>query len=329
MINAAVVGLGRWGQNLVNSVQGKSDRLRFVRGVVRHPEAVQDFATKQGFQLSSTLEAALQDPQVQAVVLATPHKTHVEQIIAAARAGKAVFCEKPLALNAADARRAVEACRKAGVLLGVGQDKRFWSSMQELKRVVASGQLGTILHVEGNSSNEVSKRHYSPWRTEPGESPGGSMTATGIHILDAFVNLVGPVSRVQSQMIIRQRQPDLLDTVSVVYEFENQASGILSSVRATPLFWRVHVFGTAGSAEASGENEIIIRMSGEKPQRRVLEPTDALRFELELFCDGVTGKSPYPITGEQIVDVVTAFEATARSLDTGEPQLVTREPVTS
>src|SRR5262249_54975914 len=153
------------------------------------------------------------DARVQAVVLATPHTLHVEQVIAAARAGKAVFCEKPLALTRADAERAIAACREAGVVLATGQDKRHWSSMRQVPRVVASGRLGEILHVEGNFSNETSTQFPVAWRESAAESPGAGMTATGIHIVDAFVNLVGPVRQVTAQLVERKPHPAPLDTV--------------------------------------------------------------------------------------------------------------------
>src|ERR1700704_1160753 len=135
MINAAIVGLGRWGKNLVNSVQGKSSKLRFVECVVRTPEPSREFAEQRGLELSTDFDRMLRDDRIQAVVLATPHSFHTQQIVAAAAAGKAVFCEKPLALSTADAELAVLACRRAGVPLGLGHDKRFWASMQELRRV--------------------------------------------------------------------------------------------------------------------------------------------------------------------------------------------------
>ena len=322
MINAAIVGLGRWGQNLVSSVQGKSERLRFVRGMVRRPDAVCDFAAQHGMRLSSDLTDVLTDPDVQAVVLATPHSLHAQQIIAAAAAGKPVFCEKPLALTRADAERAVNACKQAGVPLGVGHDKRFVASMRELKRVVASGELGEILHVEGNSSNENSRRFYTAWRESPAESPGASMTGTGIHIVDAFVNLIGPVRRVQAQLISRKPPPDVLDTVSVLFEFENRVSGVLCGVRATPFFWRVHVFGTLGSAEALGQSDLVLRMTGVKPQHLSFEPVDALCIELDAFADAIAGRTPYPIPTAQIIDTVAAFEATIKSMESNAPVVV-------
>ena len=95
MINAAIVGLGRWGKSIVEAVQGKSKRLHFVCGVSKEPELARDFARTHGFDLSTELSDAIADPRVQAVFLATPHSLHVEQIGAVAAAGKAVWCEKP------------------------------------------------------------------------------------------------------------------------------------------------------------------------------------------------------------------------------------------
>ena len=318
MLNAAIVGLGRWGQKLVTSAQGKSERIRFVRGMVRNPDKVRDFSIAHDFNLSANFADVLADARVQAVVLATPHSLHMEQIIAVARAGKAVLCEKPLALTRADAQRALEACAAAGVLLGVGHDKRHLSSMRELKRVVGSGALGDILHVEGNSSNEVSLQHYSPWRESATEAPGVSMTATGIHIVDAFVNLNGPVKRVQAQAMVRKPAPGPIDSVTVMLEFMNGASGVICSARPTPYFWRVHVFGTKGSAEAIGETELVVRMSGEKPRRLDFEPVDQVRVELEIFADAVSGRTPYPMSAREIVETVAVFEAAAKSMETGD-----------
>jgi predicted dehydrogenase len=318
VIDAAIVGLGRWGRRLVTSVQGKSDRIRFVRGMVRNPDKARDFSIEHDFHLSANYDDVLADSRVRAVVLATPHSVHVDQIIAAARAGKAVLCEKPLALTRSDAQRAVDACMRAGVLLGVGHDKRHLSSMRELRRIVESGELGQILLAEGNSSNEVSLQHYSPWRESEPEAPGVSLTATGIHIIDAFVNLVGPVRRVQAQALVEKLPPGPVDSVALMLEFRNGASGVICSARPSPYFWRVHVFGTRGSAEAIGETDLVVRMSGEKPRHLTFEPIDQVRVELEMFADALSGRAGYPMTAEQIVETVAVFEAACKSMVTGE-----------
>src|SRR5688500_20264468 len=96
MIRAAIVGLGRWGQNLVNSVQGKSDAIRFVAGATRTVAKAEAYAREKGFPLHDTYKKVLADPKIDAVVLATPHTQHAAQVVAAAKAGKHVFTEKPL-----------------------------------------------------------------------------------------------------------------------------------------------------------------------------------------------------------------------------------------
>jgi len=318
MIKAAIVGMGRWGQNLVNSVQGKSTKMRFTHGVLRRPEEVREYAQKTGLTLTTDYAQVLADPTVDAVVLATPHGLHVEQIVAAAAAGKAVFCEKPLAMSRAEAQRAIGAVEAAKVTLGVGHDKRFWPSMQEVKRQVESGVLGELLHIEGNLSNENSRATYREWRGQSEHSPGGSLTATGIHILDAFVHLMGPARRITAAYS-GQMGPDVQDSMAMLFEFKSGATGLLSSVRPTPVFWRVHAFGTTGSVEARGTDDVELRISGQPLQVIRAQPLDALRYELEAFADAVAGVAPYPISHAQMLLTVTTLEAAARAVDTKVP----------
>jgi len=317
MLDAAIIGLGRWGQNYVNSVQGASERLRFTRGVVTNPDKSRQFAAKHSLRLSTDYAELLADRAIKMIVLATPNSQHPAQVIAAAKAGKAVLCEKPLALTRADAERAVCACAAADVPLGVGQDKRYWPSMRAMKRVVDSGVLGELLHIEGHFSNEnASRKLQFGWRESPAESPGGSITATGIHVLDAYINLLGPLRRVSAQHIVKRPPPESLDTLAITFEFANRVSGVLCGVRATPLYWRVHVFGNQGSAEASGPNELILRTSGGNIERRTFEPVNALRANLEAFADAIEGRAEYPIPTAQMIDVIAGMEAIVMSLDT-------------
>lgn len=319
MINAAIVGLGRWGRNMVGAINGRTDRLRFTHCVVRRPESAHDFATQHGLAIATRLADVLRDPSVHAIVLTTPHTLHTEQVVAAAAAGKPVFCEKPLALKRADAKRSVDACLSAGVPLGLGHDKRYFPSMRELKRLVDAGALGEILHIEGHFSNETTRRFYAGWREDPSESPGGGITATGIHILDAFVNLIGPVRRVSAQLLERPPAPEPVDTLSVLLEFENRVSGILCGVRSTAQYFRVHVFGKEGSAEAIGDCELIVRMCDQTPQRLQFDRVDTLRCELEAFADAIEGLAPFPISSAQMLGTIAALEAILQSIETKGP----------
>ena len=322
MINAAVIGLGRWGQTLLGSVQGKSTRVRFVHGVSKEPELARDLAARHGFRLSTDLADALADPQVQAVWLATPHSLHVEQVRAVTATGRPVWCEKPLALTRANAQRAVDACRAAGVPLGSGNNKRCFASMRELARIVASGTLGSILHIEGHFSNEHSTRvTRGSWRDDPGESPAAGLTGAGLHVLDAFVNLAGPIRRVDAKVFEAKPPPDPRDVLAVLVEFASGATGQLATVRAAPVVWRIQVFCTGGWVEARGEDTLTVARMGEEPVTQTFPHVDSLLVLVEAFADAIEGKAPFPVTPAQMLDLIGAFEAVVKSAETGEPVL--------
>ncbi|MGC1695722.1 MAG: Gfo/Idh/MocA family oxidoreductase, partial [Pseudolabrys sp.] len=215
--------------------------------------------------------------------------------------------------------RAVAAVRVAGVPLGSGNNKRCFASMRELKHVVESGEIGKVLHIEGHFSNEHSMRVSGGWRDDPDESPGAGMTGAGLHVLDAFVNLAGPISYVVARSVSKKPPPDPRDAVAVLVEFAGGATGIMATVRAAPMFWRCHVFGTDGSAEARGEDTLIVAKIAGPSEERKLEHVDSLRVLLEAFADAVEGKAPFPVRPEQMLDAIGAFEATITSLAQGKP----------
>jgi len=324
MIDAAVIGLGRWGKNIVESIQGKSARLRIIRGVSKEPELVADFAAAKGFELSTDFEEAVGDPRVQAVFLATPHSLHVRQISHVASLGKPVWSEKPLALTRGEAARAIEATRKAGVPFALGNNKRCFSSMRELKRVVADGTIGEVLHIEGNFTNEHSTRVKGGWRDNPRESPGGGMTGAGLHLIDAFVNLVSPISTVDARVFAQKLPPDPRDSAAALVQFRTGATGVLATVRAAPMYWRVMVFGTNGWAEARDETHLTVAKLGEQPVTTVYPAVDSLGVLLEAFGETIETGKPFPVSLDEMLEVASAFEAIIRSMAQGIPVSVAR-----
>ena len=140
MLDAAIVGLGRWGQVMVDSVQSGGaplgEHIRFTRAVTRTPAKVVDYAAGQGMALGADYQAALDDPAIDAVVLATPHSQHADQIVAAAAAGKHVMVEKPFTLGKANAARAVAACERAGVVLVPAHNRRFLPAIAALQTMI-------------------------------------------------------------------------------------------------------------------------------------------------------------------------------------------------
>jgi len=322
MIDAAVIGLGRWGKGIVESVQGKSRRLRIIRGVSKEPELARDFAASKGFELSTDFEEAIADPRVKAVFLATPHSLHIRQIEVVAALGKPVWSEKPLALTRREAERAIAAVAKAKVPFALGNNKRCFSSMRELKRVVADGVIGDVLHIEGNFSNEHSTRVTGGWRDDPRESPGGGMTGAGLHVLDAFVNLAGPIAKVDARVFSAKPPPDPRDAAAALIEFKSGATGVMATVRSVPMFWRIHVFGTKGSAEAREETALTVAKIGEQPQTKTFPQVDSLGTLIEAFAETIETGKPFPVTTVDMLDVVGAFEAIIRSIESGRPVAV-------
>jgi predicted dehydrogenase len=316
MITAGIIGTGWWGRELLQAARGSS-AIRFVHAMSRHAEAGAPVAAEHGLRFSTTLEAMLEDPEVRAVVIAAPHRAHLPLIQAVAARRLPVFCEKPLTLTRADAVAAVAACAAAGVPLAVGHNRRFLPSLATMKRVLAEGRLGTLLHIEGHSSNENSSRNFAPWRSDPEESPAGGMTGTGVHVIDSFTDLVGPATRVSTLLVQRRPPPGALDSLSVMLEFASGISGTLSMVRATPRFWRLHLFGERGSVEAVGDTDVVLRESGRAPELITAPPVDTLRAELEAFAVAAGGGAAYPLPPDQAVANVAAFEAIVRSLAAG------------
>jgi len=318
MIRAAIVGLGRWGRSLVKASLGH-ERLKIVRAAEPDVKAAQGFCTEHHLELTDNLDAVLADGTIDAILLATPHSLHPAQVTACAAARKHVFCEKPLALTRADASEMFRACREAGVVLAVGHNRRFWPSMRTLREVVAIGELGTILHIEGHTSNENSQNVVAGWRLSPEESPGGGLTGAGLHVLDAFVSLLGPVRRAYAQLNSREQGPPPLDTAVMTLDFANGVTGSLATVRATPLYWRVHVFGSKGSAEVLDERTVILRKSGAEPQRTTYPTIDVLRAELSAFADTIANKAPFPVPEADVLATLSAFEAALQSMTSGVP----------
>ena len=318
MINCAIVGLGRWGRNLVEAARGHG-RLNVTRAVETDIDHARGFCAEHHLDLTDDLDAVLGDRAIDAVLLATPHSLHMDQVIASAAARKQVFCEKPLALHRSQAERMFGACRDAGVVLAVGHNRRFWPSMQALREIAANGELGTILHVEGHNSNENSEKITGGWRLSPEESPGGGLTGAGLHVLDAFVSLLGPVRQVYARFNSREAGPPPRDSSMLAIDFANGVTGTLATVRATPLYWRVHVFGTAGSAEVLGEVTLVMRKSGSPPETMNYQAVNVLSAELDAFADAVERKRPFPVPAMEVLATLSAFEAALESMESGHP----------
>jgi predicted dehydrogenase len=321
MLRAAIFGVGTWGARLVQAVQD-SEKFRFVKAISRDPGKYGELSQKTGIKFVSSYGRVLKDPEIDAVVLATPHSLHHKQIIQAAKAGKHVYVEKPLALKRKNAQQAVDACRAAGITLGLGFNRRYAPAFVEMTRRIKAGEIGDVLHIEGQHSGPTGYRlKAGNWRATRAEAPGGGMTARGIHALDAMINIAGPVASVYAYSDKRKLPPevDMDDTTSMLFRFENGITGYLGTVFVTGDFYRVHVFGTNGWLEMRGDAELIARGLEGAPERVPITPMDRERALLEGFADAVAAKQPFVVPPDEIVNGIAVLEAIVASAAKGRP----------
>lgn len=318
MIKAGIVGLGRWGQRLVESVGGRQSSpgggIEFVKAVARTPQKAQDFCARHGLPVSSDYDGLLSDPQVDAVVLATPHSQHVDQIRAAAAAGKHVFVEKPVALDLAGARAAVDACGAAKVVLAVGFNRRFLPAFQRMSERLEQGAVGRALHIEGNFSGPFGFS-YRPgmWRGSPDENPAGGMTAMGIHVIDAMIRLMGPVAAVQAVSRRQILDADIDDTTAVMLRFHSGSTGVLSTLMATAPTWRLQLYGSKAWVSMHGPETLEERTLDGDVTVTQFPPVDIERRELEAFADAIRGGPDFPVTRHEILSGISVLEAVVGS----------------
>jgi predicted dehydrogenase len=329
------VGLGWWGRTLVEAVSGgQSDELNFVAGAARtHPDDLKAFAKQHQFELYDSYEKVLQDPKVQAVVLATPHSLHVEQVIAAAKAGKHVFCEKPFALTREGAQQAVDAVKKAKVTLGLGYNRRWHPEMTKLRKMIDSGELGVILHVEATMTfpNALSIK-ADAWRADKEETPCGGLTPLGVHAVDGMIYLCGPIKEVYCQSFRRVVAVDADDTTSVLFRMKEGMSGYLATMTATGGGFSFQVYGSKGYVRLEGMTHIAGASSEERRTRLFgkcifkpiagpavvwdAERLDVTKVTLEAFARAAAGKEQFLIPLDEMVHGASVTEAIIRSAET-------------
>jgi predicted dehydrogenase len=330
MIKAAIVGLGWWGKTVVESA-ADSDAICFVAGATRTvtPE-LEAFAKTRGLRLAANYEALLADADIDAVVLATPHSIHAAQVIAAATAGKHVFCEKPFTLTKRQAEDAVAAVRKAGVTLGLGYNRRFHPEMIKLREMIRSGELGTILHVEATMTfPNVLFINPSHWRADKAETPCGGLMPMGVHAIDGMIDLCGPIDRVFAQSFRRAAAIDADDTTSILLRMTDGMSGYLGTMTTTGPGFSFQVFGSKGWLRLEGITHVAGASSEERRTRLFgtckFQPVkgeaktwpaatmDVSRVALEAFAKAAEGGPAYPIPLDQMIHGVAVTDAIVRS----------------
>ena len=327
MVRAAIVGLGWWGKTIVDSVQGKTDKISFVAANTRTRAKAEAFCRERKLDLRDDLDAILSDPDIDAVVYTTPHSQHEEHVRRAAQAGKHVCVEKPFTLTVSSAKSAIDAVKQAHVVLAVDFQRRFHPSVREIRKRVHDGSLGTLSFCVGEvSSPSGLALPKESWRTHPEETPAGAMTGLGVHLVDGFIDLCGEVE--EAYCINTRRAAPLVDDTTV-FTLKHR-NGVVSTnycTLASAGSYCIAAFGTRGIADTMRPSLDTFRFipvtdnphAAGKPEIIEHKGFNPVKAVMEAFAAAIRNEAPYPVTHEQILHGVAVFEAVVKSAQTGQP----------
>lgn len=318
-ISLASIGLGWWGSRLAKAAVS-TGRFKIAAAFARHPDAREEFCRVHGGLPASNLDEIWDNTTVDAVVLATPHSTHLDLIKSAAQAGKHIFIEKPLTLTVADGRRAEAAASEAGVVLQVGHNKRRQPAYRRIKRSIDDGELGLVHLATGLTTKPADQMPRPGWRSNPEECPAGGMTALGIHMVDTMCYLLGPVARVQVFTQRLWRASDLDDITAVNLEFASGALGQLSTSVVLPTRSALMVMGTSATMwnEDDGRRLFLQSLTDDGRHEVPVETIDTLQDELDEFANCIEGAKEPETGAGAALSAVAVLEAVVSSARTGK-----------
>ncbi|MBG1231062.1 Gfo/Idh/MocA family protein [Aestuariivirga litoralis] len=316
-VKVALIGLGWWGRKMTVVLQKARQDIEIVCAAEPNPAGAA-FAKEHGFPCYPDDAAALKHSGVEAVILATPHSLHAEQIERAVAARKHIFCEKPLALTRAGAEKAVNACAAKKLVLGMGHERRFEPPVAAMIAAAQSGALGRLLQIEANFSHDkFVSLDASNWRLNPAEAPVGGMTATGIHLTDLSTLLLGPARDVRVSCEKLASNIPQGDTMSAHIRFKNGGTAYISATLATPFISRFALFGTKGwidirdkaHVESPAGWVVTSANTGSEISVKEIPPAEPVKDNLVAFAHAIRGKAAYQITGEELINNISILEA--------------------
>jgi predicted dehydrogenase len=254
----ALVGLGPAALPHLRSLQDLADRIEFRYAFARRPDAERVLPYTGPVQLTDSLDLILQDPEVQAVIVATPPATHLEICQRCFAAGKHVLLEKPLEVNFERAARLVGLAEAAGLRLGLVLQHRYREASVALEKILQEGQLGEVQAASVRIPWWRSQAYYNePGRGTMARDGGGVLLTQAIHTLDLFRSLVG-IQSVKSAVVRQTKlhQMETEDYVSALLVLGNGAPGDLMATTAmfSGFSETIEIIGTLGSARLSGAN---------------------------------------------------------------------------
>ena len=320
-VKVAMIGLGWWGKKMTAVLKKAHADIEIICAAEPNPAGA-DFAKENGFVHYENYKDALKHPGVEAVILATPHSLHDEQIKLAVTAKKHIFCEKPLALTKKGAELAVNLCKKNKLVLGMGHERRWDPPIAKMLAMARSGELGRIQQIEGNFSHDkFTTLDKKNWRLNKKEAPVGGMTATGIHLTDLSAALLGPAKDLRVSCESLSSKIPQGDTMSVHIRFKGGGTSYVSASLAMPFISRFAVFGSKGWIEIRDKAHVespagwvvTSAMAGGPITVVEIPPAEPVKDNLVAFARAIRKLEPYQITGKDLINNIAILEAIIKS----------------
>jgi predicted dehydrogenase len=318
-INVACLGMGWWSDVLADAIK-KSDKINIVSCYTRSEDKRNAFAKKYACAAAPSYEAILADKNIDAIINTTPNSVHKETTIAAAQAGKHVFLDKPIANTVADGRALTAACRKAGVVLGMGYQRRREGQFRWIKQQIDAGIFGKLVNAESNISRDrLGKIDLSSWRYQASGMPGGVMLQIGIHYVDVLTYLMGPVKAVSGRFAQLVLPGDNPDVASLILEHDNGAlTTVNASYASASEYYLMNIYGKDASAYYDLHTGLRWLKRGENKPTPVGTPkVDTFVDELEEFAAAVRGQGAPEVDGEKATLSLAVMRAGIRSAQEG------------
>ncbi|MBR0653687.1 Gfo/Idh/MocA family protein [Plastoroseomonas arctica] len=316
-----LVGLGSLAANGIVPAAARSQFARITAGMTRDAAKGQAFGAAHHIpRIHATVEALVEDPEVDAVFVMSPNDAHLAPVLAAAAAGKPVLCEKPLAMTEADAQRMIDACEQAGVMLRLGLHLRFEKFLDRVAEVLREGRIGTVRALSIERAAPLAER--SAWREDPARG-GSILYDVGLHLLDAVPRLIGQALVDVAGLASPPPGSGMgADTITLLLRSEGDVQVSLRASREAPYAGNdLVVIGTAGMLRTgplrwAGEFSMTIT-NAEGVVRERMDACDLYRDELDGFARDLADGGTRLGTGSDGLRLVRMAAVIERALAEG------------
>jgi len=310
-VKVACIGMGWWSDVLADAMT-RSGKLKIAACYTRSEDKRQAFAKKYGCAAAPSYEAILEDKSIEAIVNTTPNNVHLETTRLAAAAGKHVFLDKPIANTVSEGRAIADACRKAGVVLAIGYQRRRESQFRWIRRQIDAGIFGRLVNAEANISRDrLGKFDLNSWRYTAAGMPGGVMLQIGVHYVDVLEYLMGPIKAVSGSLAQLVLPGDNPDVASMILEHENGALSTVNACYASASeYYLMNIYGKEASAYYDFHQGLrFLKRGGDRSEPVPFEKNDAFVDELEEFAAAVRGKAKPEMDGDSATRSLAVIRA--------------------